>query len=96
MNYAIQTKLLASILSILFLMSLQACSKPNVKPELKVITQLEQPTPPEALTAPCKAADDPLFRLTEDILDSRQRWIVAFDECAARHNRLRNWFTGTN
>lgn len=58
---------------------------------VRVVTRIEVPAPPTALTTPCKAPLPRTVVVTGDIVELLRDWQTAYADCAAQLGELVNW-----
>lgn len=61
--------------------------------DIRVVTKIERPVPPEALVVQCVAAANIELDSVRSLLDDRDAWKAAFCKCAAQNDRLIQWTT---
>ena len=85
----------ATTLTLLFLMTLCACSTPKpVEPKTVLVEKVIRPQPPSVLVALCESPSERTLRTlrtTRDLLAAKDDYKTALELCASKFQRLVNW-----
>lgn len=72
------------------MLTLLACST-TPAPKIKIIEKPIREVPPQILTTPCAFPAKREFKVTRDIVESREEWINAFCNCYSQLSRFSEW-----